>query len=143
MTMEEKIDFLMNAFVEMQEKVDSLMTMQEKVDSLMTMQDKFEVLVEKVGNLEEGFKELRQEQDNTNKTLNLVQKDIKELREEHERMNRTLILIEDDTSNKIPALFDGYTFHQQHIEEHGKRIETLETEVDNHSNRLWVLESSN
>lgn len=109
MTMEEKIDFLMNAFMEMKEKVDSL------IEITTTMQEDVKELKTRVTTLEKN----------------------------HESMHRILILIEDDTSNKIPALFDGYSSHQQHIEEHDKRIETLETEVDNHSNRLWVLESSN
>ena len=58
-------------------------------------------------------------------------------------MNRALILIEDDTSNKIPALFDGYSFHQQHIEEGEKRLDILENEVDEHSIRISALEQVN
>ncbi len=105
MTMEDKIDSLMDSFVEMKEKVDTLMEMKEIVTTM--------------------------------------QKDIKELRQDHENMNRTLILIEDDTSNKIPALFDGYSFQQKHIEEDEKRLDVLEKEVDNHSIRISVLEQAN
>ena len=65
------------------------------------------------------------------------------LKQDHESMNRTLILIEDDTSNKIPALFDGYSFQQKHIEEDEKRLDVLEKEVDNHSIRISVLEQAN
>lgn len=119
MTMEEKIDWLMNAFMGMQEKVDSLMTMQEKVD----------VLVEKVEKLEEDVKELKAR--------------VAVLEKDHESINRTLILIEDDTSNKIPALFDGYSFHQQHIEEDEKRLDVLENVVDEHSIRISALEQVN
>lgn len=129
MTMEEKIDWLMNAFMGMQDKVDSLVGMQKKVDSLMTMQDKVDVLVEKVEKLEEDVKELKAR--------------VAALEKDHESINRTLILIEDDTSNKIPALFDGYSFHQQHIEEDEKRLDVLENVVDEHSIRISALEQVN
>lgn len=109
MTMEEKIDFLMDSFIEMKVKVDSLT---------------------------DSFKDMKE-------TMTTMQKDIKELKQDHENMNRALILIEDDTSNKIPALFDGYSFHQQHIEEDEKRLDFLETEVDNHSIRISALEQVN
>ena len=95
----------------------------------MTMDEKIDTLIEKTDKLE--------------RSLNTVQKDIKELRQDHENMNRALILIEDDTSNKIPALFDGYSFHQQHIEEDEKRLDVLESEVDEHSIRISALEQVN
>lgn len=129
MTMEEKIDLIFDKI----EKID-------KIDMLIEKTDKLE---KSLNFVQKDIKELKQEQDNTNKTLNLVQKDIKELRQDHENMNRTLILIEDDTSNKIPALFDGYYFHQQHIEEDEKRLDDLENEVDEHSIRISALEQVN
>lgn len=119
------------------------MTMEEKIDMLVEKTNKIDKLMEKVGALENDIKELREEQASTNKILNVVQKDIKELRQDHENMNRSLILIEDDTSNKIPALFDGYSFHQQHIEEDEKRLDVLENEVDEHSIRISALEQVN
>ena len=130
MTMEDKIDFLMDSFIEMKVKVDSLT-------------DSFKDMKETMTTMQKDIKELKQEQDNTNKTLDLVQKDIKELKQDHKNMNEALILIEDDTSNKIPALFEGYSFHQQHIEEDEKRLDFLETKVDNHSIRISVLEQAN
>lgn len=116
MTMEEKIDWLMNAF--------------------MGMQDKFDVLVEKVEKLEEDVKELKEDVKELKARVAALEKD-------HESINRTLILIEDDTSNKIPALFDGYSFHQQHIEEDEKRLDVLENVVDEHSIRISALEQVN
>ena len=109
MTMEEKIDFFMNSFIEMKE---TMTTMQKDIKEL-----------------KDDVKELKD--------------DVKELRQDHENMNRALILIEDDTSNKIPALFDGYSFHQQHIEDNDKRLIVLENEVDEHSIRISALEQVN
>lgn len=123
MTMEEKIDFLMNSFITMQEKVDWLM------NAFMGMKEKVDVLVEKVEKLEEDVKELKAR--------------VTVLEKNHESMHRTLLLIQDDTSNKIPALFDGYSFHQQHIEEDEKRLDVLENVVDEHSIRISALEQVN
>ncbi len=59
-------------------------------------------------------------------------------------MNRTLILIEDDTSNKIPALFDGYSFHQQNILRKTKKIRFLRNQkLIKSFNQISVLEQAN
>lgn len=105
------------------------MTMEEKIDSLMTMQVKIDLILEKVGTLENDVKELKER-------TTALEKD-------HESMHRTLLLIQDDTSNKIPALFEGYSFHQQHIEEDEKRLDVLENVVDEHSIRISALEQVN
>ena len=115
------------------------MTMEEKVDMLVEKTNKIDILIEKTNKIDM----LIEKTDKLERNLNLVQKDIKELRKDHENMNRALILIEDDTSNKIPALFDGYSFHQQHIEEGEKRLDILENEVDEHSIRISALEQVN
>ncbi len=123
MTMEEKIDFLMNSFIEMKE-------------TMTTMQKDIKGLKDDVKELKDDVKELKDD-------VKKLKDDVKELRQDHENMNRALILIEDDTSNKIPALFDGYSFHQQHIEDNDKRLIVLENEVDEHSIRISALEQIN
>ena len=135
MTMEEKIDML----VEKTNKIDMLVEKTNKIDMLVEKTSKIDMLVEKTSKIDM----LIEKTDKLERNLNLVQKDIKELRQDHENMNRALILIEDDTSNKIPALFDGYSFHQQHIEEDEKRLDVLESEVDEHSIRISALEQVN
>lgn len=124
MTMEEKIDLILekadkidmiDMLIEKTAKIDMLIEKTEKIDMLIEKTDKIDLILEKVGALEKN----------------------------HESINRTLILIEDDTSNKIPALFDGYSFHQQHIEEDEKRLDVLENVVDEHSIRISALEQVN
>ena len=147
MKMEEKIDLIL----ERTEKLDTVLVMQEKVDTLLGMKEKVDKIdelmemKEKVDKIDE-LMEMKEKVDKIDELMEMkeivakMQIEIKEIREEQDSMNRTLILIQEDTSTKIPALFDGLSFQQQHIEANDQRLDILEAKVDNHSNRLWALE---
>ena len=101
----------------------------------MTMEEKIDKMFLVVTELKEDVVELKER-------VSKLEEDVKELREDYRSMNRTIVLIQEDTSTKIPALFDGYSFHQQHIETNDKRLDALENKVENHSLRLWALEKN-
>lgn len=134
MTMEEKIDKILLGVTELKESVARL---EERVtrleESVARLEERVTRLEERVTKLEEDVKELKED-------VKKLKDDVKELKESHINMNRNIILIQEDTSTKIPALFDGYSFHQQHIEQNDKRLDFLEDKVENHSIRLWALE---
>lgn len=125
MTMEEKIDLIL-------EKADKI----DKIDMLIEKTDKIDMLIEKTNKIDLILEEVRAMENDMQERMTALEKD-------HESINRTLILIEDDTSNKIPALFDGYSFHQQHLEADEKRLDVLENVVDEHSIRISALEQVN
>ena len=54
---------------------------------------------------------------------------------------RTMLIIEDAVTNKIPALFDGYSMHQQKQEELEEKVESLEEITQTHSIRIAALET--
>lgn len=138
MTMEEKIDLILEKMIEfdsLSKKVDGLEEKTNKIDMLVEKTNKIDMLIEKVNMIEKKTDKIDM--------IDMILERLTALEKDHESMKRILILIEDDTSNKIPALFDGYSFHQQHIEEDERRLDVLENQVDEHSIRLSVLEEIN
>ena len=67
--------------------------------------------------------------------------DIKELKEMMKSFQRTMLIVEDAVTNKIPALFDGYSMHQQKQEELEEKVENLEQVTQTHSIRIAALET--
>ena len=148
MTMEEKIDLILEKMIEfdsLSKKVDGLEEKTNKIDMLVEKTNKIDMLVEKTNKIDMLIEKVNMIEKKTDKIdmIDMILERLTALEKDHESMKRILILIEDDTSNKIPALFDGYSFHQQHIEEDERRLDVLENQVDEHSIRLSVLEEIN
>ena len=59
---------------------------------------------------------------------------------ELEKLHRSLALIEDQVMNKILALFEGYSIHQEKIEEAKTDIISIKEKIDNHDIRISYLE---
>ena len=57
-----------------------------------------------------------------------------------EVIKESLILIEHQVMVKIPALFDGYSMHQQKQEILENNINSLDRKVEDHDIRLSILE---
>ena len=64
-------------------------------------------------------------------------KDIKEILKEH---SRALIIIEDAVTNKIPALFDKLSSHDDRFERDEERLEKIEKVTESNTNRITALE---
>ena len=71
----------------------------------------------------------------------VYEKEMKELKEMMKSFQRTMIIVEDAVTNKIPALFDGYSMHQQKQEELEEKVENLEQVTQTHSIRIAALET--
>lgn len=70
-----------------------------------------------------------------------LQKDVKELKDMMKSFQRTMLIVEDAVTNKIPALFDGYSMHQQKQEELENKVDRLNQTVETHSIRIAALET--
>ena len=73
--------------------------------------------------------------------IDIMQKDIKELKEETCRISKTVAFIEHDHGKKIDTLIDitlGYLEEQNFIK---KNLNSHNSILDNHSDRIWNLES--
>ena len=70
-----------------------------------------------------------------------MQNDIKELKEETRKISKSVAVIEQEHGSKIQMLIDislGYLEKQNHFE---KDLNSHNSILDNHSNRIWNLES--
>lgn len=88
----------------------------ERIDKLESRMDKLEDRMDKL--------EIRM--DSMEKTLQSI--------------CRSLILIEDQVMNKIPALFEGYSIHQERIEASKTEISSINKKVEDHDIRISYLE---
>lgn len=111
---------------------NSVMVLEEKVDrnseDIKSLNKSVTVLDEKVDN---KVNEL-------NKKIDMLEE---KMDKNFEEIRKSLLLIEDCVTNKIPALFDGYTAHQEKIDTTDKEVENIKEVSQNHSIRISVLES--
>ena len=111
-----KLDKKFNQFDAIQEKVNQIDSIQEKVNQ-------FDAIQEKVNQID------------------AMQNDIKELKEETRKISKSVAVIEQEHGSKIQMLIDislGYLEKQKHFE---KDLNSHDSILDNHSNRIWNLES--
>ena len=66
--------------------------------------------------------------------------DIKEIKEILKDHSRALLIIEDAVTNKIPALFDKFSSHDDRFERDEERIEKVENVTEHHAARIAALE---
>lgn len=97
---------------------------------------------EMLKNHDERIKKLEQIAKETKKTLDEHSKTLEEHTEILNSLQRSMVIIEDAVVNKIPALFDGYSMHQEKQEQLETRVEKLEEVSQMHSARLIVLENN-
>lgn len=67
-------------------------------------------------------------------------KDIKEIKEELKNHGRALLIIEDAVTNKIPALFDKFSVHDDRFDRDEERIGKVEMTTEHHTNQIAALE---
>ena len=104
-------------FEEMDQRFEEMNQRFEKVDL------KFERMDQK---FEQKFKEVNE---------HLAEHDKK-----FEEMQRSLVLIEYEVTDKIPALFDGYSANNEHFEILKKRVDELESKENLNSIKISILE---
>lgn len=75
----------------------------------------FDLISKMYGEMQEGFKEIRQEMNGG----------FKEVRDRLDRVENTVVRIENEHGKKLSALFDGYV-------QHSDQLDRIEKEVSKH-----------
>ena len=96
------------------------MTQEERDQILIGLKIGQEELLGRVGNLENGLKDTNQEL---------------------ERLSQTVAKIEVDHGEKIQILLDVVTSHSKRFDSIDKRLESIETKADRHSDEIYYLNS--
>lgn len=101
-----------------------------KFDKLDKFQEdvykRFDKIDEKFDKIDEKFARIDKKFDSIDHTLEVIKE--------------SLILIEDQVMFKIPALFDGYSMHQQKQEILEDNINSVNRKVEDHDIRISILE---
>ena len=73
--------------------------------------------------------------------IDIMQKDIKELKEETRRISKSVAFIEHDHGKKIDTLIDIMLGNLEEQNSIKKKLNSHNSILDNHSDRIWNLES--
>ena len=122
-----KIDQVLEILNEHTKKLDS------HDEKLKSHDEKFQEITEILKSHDEKFQEITE-------ILKSHDEKFQEIFKILESIHEGVILIENDIHDKVPALFDGYTFHQEHLTRHDDEIEDLQKREENHSIRIISLE---
>ena len=117
------------------EKLGELDGIKEKVSRIDAIEEKLseiDIIKEKVSEID-VIKEQVSE-------IGPIKDKLKNIEEKVENISISVLLIEDEVSNKIPALFDAYSFNYELQKETEKQINSLKQENFNHSVRISNLE---
>lgn len=74
--------------------------------------------------------------------MSFMQRTMLSMQKTIETMNRSIILIEHKITTEIPALFDGYSMHQQNQEIQQENLTSLNVKVEEHDIRISSLENT-
>ena len=117
---------IVNQFDTIQEKVSQIDSIQEKVNQIDSIQEKvsqIDAIREKVNQIDS------------------MQQDIKELNQETRKISQSVAVLEHEHGEKIQALLDGQIGILEKLDLFESTLNSHNSSLDNHSDRIWNLES--
>ena len=69
-----------------------------------------------------------------------VLKELKDIKHTIDVMNESIVLLEHRLTFEVPALYDGYSMCRDMHEIQHSRLNSLSFKVEDHSNRISILE---
>ena len=127
----EKIDQRFKEIGQRFEKIDQRF---EKIDQ------RFEEVDQRFEKFDQNFKEVNKSFKEINQTLKRHEVEIKKMSQDMQVTKEAVILMEQKISVEIPALFDGYSMHQEKQERQDDEINSLNLKVEKHDARISYLE---
>ena len=113
------------------------MTEFERDQILLKLDKKFN----QIDSIQEKVNQIDSIQKNVVNQINSMQKDIKDLKEETSRISRSVAIIEHEHGNKIQMLIDVSLGYLEDKNSFKKKLNSFANTLDNHSDRIWNLES--
>ena len=103
---------------------------------------KFKEIDAKFEQIDKRFEEIDARFEKIENVLVTMQDTMLSMQKSIETMNRSIILIEYKVTTEIPALFDGYSMHQQKQEIQQENLTSLNIKVEEHDIRISDLEQA-
>ena len=88
----------------------------------------------------QSLNQLTHDVNNINTLLEKHDQSLNQLTHDVSVMKESIVLIEHKVSFEIPALFDGYAMSRDMQEIQHSRLNSLSIKVENHDNRISILE---
>lgn len=130
LNLDKKVNQINSIIVPMQEKVSQIDAIKEKVSQIDSIQEKVNQIDSIIVPMQEKVSQ-----------IDTLQKDIKELKEETRRISKSVAFIEHDHGKKIDTLIDIMLGNLEEQNSIKKKLNSHNSILDNHSDRIWNLES--
>ena len=113
----------------------------DKVNERLDNHDKkFDAIDKKFDAIDKRFENVDRQFDAIGAKFDEVDNKLDNITTILESVQRSVVLMEQKLTVDIPALFDGYTAHQEIQERQQGEINSLNKKVDNHDIRISILE---
>ena len=117
-------------------------TLKRHEEHLIEHDKHFEIIEEQLKRHEEHLIEHDKHFERIEAKLKEHDEDLKELKEMIKSLQEAMVIVEDAVTRKLPALFDGYKMHQEKQEQFEARLDKIEEVSEEHSIRIFALESA-
>ena len=143
-TFEHLRNFELFAILKLQEHDERFNKIDQKFEEVdqrfKEIDQRFEEVDQRFEKIDQSFKEVNQSFKEINQTLKRHEVEIKKMSRDMQVTKEAVILMEQKISVEIPALFDGYSMHQEKQERQDNEINSLNVKVENHDVRISCLE---
>ncbi len=127
---------IVNQIDAIQEKVSQIDAIQEKVNQIDAIQKK----VSQIDAIQEKVNQIDAIQEKVSQ-IDSMQQDIKELKQETRKISQSVAVLEHEHGEKIQALLDGQIGILEKLDLFESTLNSHNNILDNHSDRIWNLES--
>lgn len=131
---DQKFEEVDQRFKEVGQRFEQIDQRFEKIDQ------RFEEVNQRFEKIDQSFKEVNQSFKEVNQTLKRHEVEMEKMSQNMQVTKEAVILMEQKISVEIPALFDGYSMHQEKQERQDNEINSLNVKVENHDVRISRLE---
>lgn len=104
--------------------------------------ERFDKIDKKFEKMDKKFDTIDKKFDSIDIRFEKIENILLSMQQTIEKMNKSIILIEHKVSTEIPALFDGYSMHQEKQEFQQENIDSLNIKVEEHDIRISSLEQA-
>ncbi len=143
-TFEHLRNFELFAILKLQEHDERFNKIDQKFEEVdqrfKEIDQRFEKIDQRFEEIDQSFKEVDQSFKKINQTLKRHEVEMEKMSQDMQVTKEAVILMEQKISVEIPALFDGYSMHQEKQERQDNEINSLNVKVENHDVRISCLE---
>lgn len=118
----------------------TILKFQEHDEKFNKIDERFDKIDKKFEEIDERFEKVDRRFEEVDKRFEELETEIKEMAKGMQVTKEAVILMEQKISLEIPALFDGYSMHQEKQERQECEIDSINNKIASHDARISCLE---